>query len=76
LYHHIFTDCSDPPASKGAIANFTTTTYGSMVTYTCDYGFEHSIGDISMQCMEGGWVGEPMMCTPLGIIRQFKWALI
>ena len=46
---YIIVDCGDPGAPDNGNSNFTDTTEGSVVTYTCNSGFEF-IGNSTQTC--------------------------
>ncbi|XP_060552973.1 sushi, von Willebrand factor type A, EGF and pentraxin domain-containing protein 1-like [Ruditapes philippinarum] len=50
------------------------TTHGSTATYSCQYGYERTSGDITRNCVDGTWDGIEMTCTikePFTTIRPF-----
>lgn len=67
----IIPDCLNPPSSVGVLASFTATTHGSIVTYSCDYGYVTSTGDLTIFCHSGIWVGTPLTCSLAGSFYRF-----
>ena len=59
-------DCNAPPTSYGVTSNFTTTTHGSSVEYSCNYGYETIGGYTILECDSGVWIGTPLTCSLIG----------
>ena len=62
-YYVNLSDCLTPPTSSGVTSNFTTTTHGSTVEYSCSYGYEVVGGDTSLECDSSVWRGTGMTCS-------------
>lgn len=67
-----FTDCHSPPVSPGAMVNYSSATYGSAVTYSCEEGYKATSGDPVLSCGESGWLGVPLTCA----IKSRLWFLL
>ena len=59
-------DCNTPPTSPGVTSNFTTTTHGSSVEYSCNYGYEAAGGETILECDSGVWIGTLLTCSLIG----------
>ncbi|KAK3087358.1 hypothetical protein FSP39_005018 [Pinctada imbricata] len=62
----IINDCSTPPDLANSVKSFTTTTYLSTATYTCDYGHNKnpSGSNMQIQCTPTTWETIAFSCDP------------
>ena len=65
FYLH-FLDCLSPPIPIDVVANYTSTTHGSIIGYSCLTGYEVISGDSSVECDNGSWIGTPLNCSIIG----------
>lgn len=58
-------DCGHPGDIENGHAIFTTTTFGSTATYSCDEGYQlQPYPEYSRICLQGGnWIGELPVCV-------------
>ena len=62
LYTYLAVDCGDPGTPTNGQRNFSSTTYNSVVTYTCDVGYTLQ-GSNSRNCLyTGQWKGSVPHC--------------
>lgn len=59
-------ECIDPLVFAGIEVNYTSKTHGSNVTYSCVYGYEITMGDTTLVCENGYWMGNPLICSVTG----------
>ena len=56
--------CGTPRSLANGDTSYTSTTVGSIVTYTCDPGYVMTAGNSSRRCQSVGlWSGNPPTCT-------------
>ena len=62
-YYHVAVDCVDPGTPTNGQRTLTSTTYNSVVTYTCDVGYTLQ-GSNSRTCQSNGqWSGSVPECN-------------
>ncbi|HJL00732.1 MAG TPA: EGF domain-containing protein [Polyangiaceae bacterium LLY-WYZ-15_(1-7)] len=58
-------DCGSLPSPTNGSVSFSSTTFGSIASYSCDSGFMMTGGDVARTCQaEGTWSGNAPMCVP------------
>ena len=71
-------DCGDPGTPTNGQRSLSSTTYNSVVTYTCDVGYTLQ-GSNSRTCQsDGRWSGSVPQCNRkfIGVHKQFRLSLI
>ncbi len=63
LFIIIAVDCMSEPDPENGEAIFTITTFGSVLRYSCDEGFDPSNTDDRICMANGKWSGEAVICT-------------
>jgi hypothetical protein len=68
----VFTDCGPLADIAHGTVSAGSTTHGSTATYSCQYGYERTSGDITRNCVDGTWDGIEMTCTIKGDISRIS----
>jgi hypothetical protein len=71
-----FTDCGPLADIVNGTVSAASTTHGSTGTYSCQYGYEHTSGNVTRSCVDGIWDGIEMTCTIKGDIYSYSISLI
>lgn len=60
-------DCGLPSTTDGVIVSVSSTTFGSVATYTCALGYTDMTGSPIRTCnCEGEWTDSEPICSPIG----------
>jgi len=72
LINYIAVDCGTPSSSSNGQRHYTSTTFGSTVTYTCNTGYLMTAGSSSRMCQSNGvWSGSHPNCTRKSTLYHF-----
>ena len=62
----MFLECLEPLVFAGVVANYTSITHSSTITYTCETGYDIDVGNTTSVCEDGYWSGIPLSCVIKG----------